>query len=351
MASLDFSRPRKVFSWSNIIFLALCVAVFYFVVHNYTELKNVNVLFSQIDPWWIVVAVSAQALTYLSTSTLYYSVTNKIKEKTSVSRLDFFKLSIVVMFINQIVPSGGLGGNGFLYTELHKRGIAAKKAFFVIVMDCLALYISLGILLTVIPVWYLIMNKHMPNVFYYVCIFGIVLYGALAAVITIVSHKETLQYAVAKLSRIKFLARILERSALSTSEDMFSDYGTKGPWGIFLKYKKVAWTAVLCQLVVFFADAFTIFALLQGLHVHTSFLVIAFGLLLTFVAAALPISPGALLVYEGAMTFFYTSMGMPFQAALVITLLYRVLSFWIPIVVGLLLYKHVQTEVEDIKPA
>ncbi|MES2224564.1 MAG: lysylphosphatidylglycerol synthase transmembrane domain-containing protein [Patescibacteria group bacterium] len=343
MAYRGFTLPKKIFSWSNIVFMALCAAVFYFVVHNFTELKNVHVLFSQIDGWWIAAAVAAQVLTYLSTATLYYSVTNNVKEKTSITLPAFFKLAIVIMFINQIVPSGGLGGNGFFYSEMRKRGLAAKKAFFVIIMDCLALYVSLGLLLLILPAWYLSVAKHMPNVFYYVCIFGFLLYGGLAAVITIVSHQETLQYAIAKLSRIKFLAKRLKKARLS-DEEIFQDYGTKGPWGIFLKYKTVSWGAVLCQLAVFFADSFTIFALLEGLHVHVSFLVIAFGLLLTFVAAALPISPGALLVYEGAMTFFYASMGMPFQAALIVTLLYRVLSFWIPIVAGLVLYKHVQTD-------
>jgi len=323
--------------------LILCCGVFYFVVHDFTELKTINTLFEKVDGRWIAVAIIAQALTYLSTATLYYFLLNKFKGKTSVTLADFFKLSIVIVFINQIVPSGGIGGNGFLFGELSKRGVTSKKAFFTIIMECLCLYVALGILIIALPLLYLGSHHGMlPHLFWIVIVFGLLLYGALATVVTILSNKNTLHHVIKKISRIKFLKRYLEDIDFSP-EGTFPEYDVKGPWGVFLKYKTQSLVVIAGQLGVFFADSFTIFALLHGLHVHVAYIVIAFGLLLTFITAALPISPGALLVYEGAMTFFYTSMGMPFQTALIVTLLFRVLSFWAPIVLGLILYKNVQT--------
>lgn len=325
------------------MFLLLCCVVFYIVIHNFTEFKTIKHLFSQIDGWWITVAIIAQALTYLSTAILYYFLINKFKDQTKIGIFDMFKMSIVIVFINQIVPSGGIGGNGFLFSELSKRGVSHRKAFFTIVMECLCLYLSLGFLMIILPVIYLISHHTFPPLFTYVLLFGLLLYGGLAIFMTMVSNKKTLEHIVKKLSRIKFLGRFLKNIAFSP-EGTFTHFGTKGPWGIFQKYKTQSLVVILGQLGVFFADTFTIVALLHGLHIHIGYIVIALGLLLTFIAAALPISPGALLVYEGAMTLFYTTMGMPFQTALVITLLFRVLSFWAPIVLGLLLYKHVQTK-------
>ena len=321
----------------------LCAAVFYFVIHDFTELKNIEALFKQIDGWWITVAIVAQLLTYLSTATLYYFLMNKFKDKTPITLIDLFKLSIVIVFINQIVPSGGVGGNGFLFNELSNRGISSKKAFFTIVMECLCLYVALALLMIILPISYLGYHKSLPELFLIIIGFGFLLYGAMATLMTVLSNKNTLQKVIKKLSRIKFIKRHLKDIAFSP-EGTFKEYGAKGPWGIFLKYKAQSAVVIAGQLGVFFADSLTIVALLHGLHVHIAYIVVVLGLLLTFIVAALPISPGALLVYEGAMTFFYTSMGMPFQTALIITLLFRVLSFWAPIVLGLILYKNVQTD-------
>lgn len=337
------SKPKSLFSWSNIIFLLLCCAVFYFVVHHFTELKTIQTLFKQVDGWWIALAIAAQLLTYLATAILYYFLINKFTDKTSITLTDLFKFSFVIVFINQVVPIGGISGNGFLFSELSKRNVSSKRAFFTIIMECLSLYVALILLLIVIPILYITQHKTLPHLFPIVIAFGFVLYGGLTVLMTIFSNKETIKKLLAKLSRIKLLKRYLKNITFSP-KGTFSEYKTNGPWGIFLKYKSQSLVTIGCELAVFFADSLTIVALLHGLHVQVAYIVIIFGLLLTFIAAALPISPGALIIYEGAMTFFFTSMGMPFQTALIVTLLFRVLSFWAPVVLGLILYKKVQTE-------
>jgi uncharacterized protein (TIRG00374 family) len=210
-------------------------------------------------------------------------------------------------------------------------------------MECICLYVALGLLLISLPLIYISIYKTLPHLFWIVILFGFVLYGGLATFMTVLSNKKTLTYIIKQLSRIKFLRHHLNGIAFSP-EGTFSEFGTKGPWGIFLKYKAQSLVVIMGQLGVFFADSLTIVALLHGLHVHIAYIVVVLGLLLTFVVTALPISPGGLIIYEGAMTFFFSSMGMPVSTALIVTLIFRVLSFWAPIFLGLLLYKNVQTD-------
>jgi uncharacterized protein (TIRG00374 family) len=70
-----------------------------------------------------------------------------------------------------------------------------------------------------------------------------------------------------------------------------------------------------------------------------SFGLISLALLLSLVIGALPISPGSLIIYESAMTYFFTTLGAPLHAALIITLLYRFLTFWMPIPIGMFLFR------------
>jgi len=58
------------------------------------------------------------------------------------------------------------------------------------------------------------------------------------------------------------------------------------------------------------------------------------------------ITPGALIFYEGGMTLFYTLLGIPAGGAFVVTMLYRALSFWLPMPVGLLLYRKLSNHNE-----
>lgn len=66
------------------------------------------------------------------------------------------------------------------------------------------------------------------------------------------------------------------------------------------------------------------------------------GLLLAQVIGSLPISPGFLTAYESSLTYFYTLFGVQVHAALIITLLYRFFTFWLPIPIGLILYRNLQ---------
>jgi len=66
-----------------------------------------------------------------------------------------------------------------------------------------------------------------------------------------------------------------------------------------------------------------------------SFNLVVLGLLLSLGIGALPLSPGSLVVYESAMTYIFTMLGLPIHPALILTLLYRFLTFWLPIPIGL----------------
>jgi uncharacterized protein (TIRG00374 family) len=109
-----------------------------------------------------------------------------------------------------------------------------------------------------------------------------------------------------------------------------------------LHKKKNSVLAVFFQLCLIGFDFITAFAIIKGFHVQVAFIHVAFAVLLAIVIGALPISPGSLIAYEGAMTYFLTVLGSPVHAALIVTLLFRFLTFWLPMPVGLFLYRNLQ---------
>lgn len=92
--------------------------------------------------------------------------------------------------------------------------------------------------------------------------------------------------------------------------------------------------------MVIFLDILTVYAILQGFQNTLSIEKISLAVVLSQVIGSLPISPGSLVAYESAMTYFLTILGTPLHAALIVTLMFRFLTFWLPIPVGLILYRN-----------
>jgi uncharacterized protein (TIRG00374 family) len=65
------------------------------------------------------------------------------------------------------------------------------------------------------------------------------------------------------------------------------------------------------------------------------------------------IVPGGVGVIETSMAALFTSQGVPGDIALVVILGYRLLSFWIPIMIGFLVYflinRKIQTGNQDLE--
>ena len=101
-------------------------------------------------------------------------------------------------------------------------------------------------------------------------------------------------------------------------------------------------TAILFQAAILMCDILTAQILLKAFQVDLSFLHTVLALVLATVIGSLPITPGAVITYETAFTYFLTLFGAQVHAALIVTLLYRFFTFWLPIPLGILLYRNLQ---------
>ena len=243
------------------------------------------------------------------------------------------------MFVNQALPTGGISGNGYIFNQLVKRGVPGGRAFKTLVLESICYYIAMVLLLAVFYGWYIHDNRVITEPIRYGALTGFVFYIILGIVVVVISNKRIIDFIVNKLSRFKRIQNYIKKvSLLSQHEEAETD------GNLLAGNQKEFFISILLQVGIIMADVVTAYALLKGFHIELPFHLITFGLLLSLVVGALPISPGSLIVYESAMTYFFTTLGVPVQAALTVTLLYRFFTFWFPIPVGLLLYKNLQRD-------
>lgn len=332
---------KKAIAWftpSRIVFYVLSIVVFYLGVRYVGKLNNIETLLLEMNPAWLFLAVVSQITTYLFNAMILYFLLDR--NIGTANFFTFFKMSIVIIFINQTLPSGGLSGNGYLFNQFVKRKAHASTAFRVLILESLSYYIATITLLLLLYVGYLQSNTSINSVITYTVLGGTIYFLFLGVLLLVLSNSHTVSFILKKFGHINWIKRYVHKLDRSLLKGKYSI----GPKDLLSKRKNTIF-AILLQMGIISCDVITAFAIMKGFHVQLPFPSIAFAFLLTMVIGALPLSPGSLIAYEGAMTYFLTVFGSPVHAALIVTLVFRFLTFWLPMPVGLLFYRNLQKKI------
>lgn len=327
---------KKLFTPSRIVFYILAIGVIYFAAHHLDKLIEIKSLLFKISPAWLLLAVGLQGLTYVLNALIMRVLLGSQTPGTGLFTL--FKISVVIMFVNQALPTGGISGNGYIFNQLVKRGVPAQHAFTVLVLASVCYYIAFLLLLGSFYAWYYHSVPGSPSAISYTVATGFLFFIGLGAIMLVISDKRTITLVLHKLRRFSWIKRYMMK--INPLQLQASPEGN--PSFSLMGNQKAALMGVLLQVGILTCDALTIYALTKGFNLALPFGRIVFAMMLTLVVGSLPISPGSLIAYESGMTYFFTLMGLPVSAALVITLLFRFLTFWLPIPAGLFLYRNLQ---------
>jgi uncharacterized protein (TIRG00374 family) len=328
------------FSRSKIYFYIFMILLFCFAVYYFGKIRGDIKLFIKVHPAWLALAFAAQSGTYLFNSIIWRSLLRVFAPRSDIRIMKLFQASIVTLFINQTIPSVNLSGNIYFFNFLKKRGVARTSAFSLLFFELLSYYTAVvGIIL--ILLFTCLFLKGIPLYYFFIFSGGIVAFVLFAILIGLLGKGKTVVLLLKKLSRIRFL----EKRIRKFKKIPFGDI--KNPWRAYQEHPVLVFVTILFHCCVFLSDSITLFALFQGLGVHITFLSVFIGFVLTKIISLIPFIPGALILYEGSMTFFYVHFGVPFGVAAVVTLLYRALSFWLPIPVGFFLYRRLQSKTHE----
>jgi uncharacterized protein (TIRG00374 family) len=151
----------------------------------------------------------------------------------------------------------------------------------------------------------------------------------------LVSRKNLFPHLYQKLAKTRFFHRYIANWGKKTAALRVADV----PITTYLQ-ANINTTAkcFFLQLAIFGADVFTAYSLFQGMGVSVSFFEVMLCLACTKIVSLLPFLPGSLVLYESSMSLFFVALHISLGSAIIVTLLYRFLSFWLPIPFGLLLY-------------
>ena len=330
----------------KLVFILILFLGAAFIYLSFGELESIIETLRHGNFWFILLAALIQLGWFLMMGLIYRSLYQVLDMKESITRLSL--LSASATFINIIAPSIGMSGMAFFITHAARNGRSVGK---VTVVTMLGLFLDYAAFLVILTLGLIVLFRRndldpteiaASGVMFAVATgFGFLLYlGSRSA--------DALGNALAKMARLvnrvvhPFLHRkyLSEARAHEFAHEMAGDLKSipekYQSLLIPLLYSLAGKALLMCVLVsVFlaFQVPFTAGTIIGGFAIAYLFLIIT------------P-TPAGVGIIEGVMPLALSSLRVPWSEAVVITLAYRGITFWIPVAVGAVAFRMVQREKE-----
>jgi Mg2+-importing ATPase len=268
------------------------------------------------EPWWLLLAVALQAGTYLAQAGTWRSVAGAARFTLSLAAA--YKLSLAKLFVDQALPTGGVSGTILVAKSLENRGMSHAAVMAGVVVTTASYYAAY--VFSLIAALIIVSIEHRLNIAIVWVSLAFLAFAVVFAVAVIVLSTPDAGLAN-RLAGFRPLTRILE--LLRDAEPRLA----RNPW-VLLK-------AMACQIAIFCLDAATVWVLILALGALPSAGAVFASFMFSSVFRSIGVLPGGLGVFEATSVLTLTMAGVSVPVGLAATLIFRGLSFWLPMLPGL----------------
>jgi Mg2+-importing ATPase len=308
------------FSW--IFGFAMLAAVTIAALH-FSEERELLRIAQKAQPWWLAVALVLQAGTYAAQGETWRMVMRA--GGVAVASSTTFKLSLAKLFIDQALPSGGISGTVVVAKTLEQRGVPRAVIMASVVVDSISYY-GAYVLTLAFALLIMVIKGRVSSLILVVTLFLAVFSVALTASALYLSGRTR--------AAPKWLRRIpLLRTALSLLGEADMTLARSSP--LILK-------SVLLHLIIALLDVATVWILIRSLGAIASPTGVFASFMVSTLLRTISIVPGGLGVFEATSVVTLQSAGVSVPVGLGATLLFRGVSFWLPMVPGLFFSRQIR---------
>lgn len=300
---------------------AACAALILVVTHL-TEEEEFLRLTQRIELSWLAMALLIQSATYITQGMVWRLLTQSMGYPLAMGKA--LELGLAMLFVNQALPSAGASGMAMLSGALSRAGMPRAVVVSAVLVNeamyCLSYALCMAVALGIAR-----RHCYLPD-------------WVSAAMLLFVFAGLGVSWFMTALpsggmsglkARLRFntkLARLLD-SVDQARPDSF-------------RQKRVMIQALFIHTITFLLDATTIWVATRALGVTASPGGIFTSFMVSTLFRTIGIMPGGLGTFETASVMSLKSIGLPLSVGLSATLLFRGLSFWLPMIPGLICSRH-----------
>jgi glycosyltransferase 2 family protein len=302
----------------GVILLAILVVV---GVH-YGESQHFMELVQRAEPIWLLVAAVLQLATYFATA-LIFKV--GLRRSHSPVRLrSLVPLGLMKLFIDQVVPSAGIGGTVLVIRALGRRGVPVGIYTAVVVVSLLGFYAAyaaaVGICLVIL--W----RSHELSTAVMSLVTIVALMTATVPVTLLWLTRGGAMKVPGWIRRFPGLKPVLEAMADAPPATIHD--------------RKLLLAASALQFAIFLLDAATLRAMLLAIGFSAGIETVFASFVMASVAATISLLPGGVGPFEAVSVGTLRLMGVPIEASITGTVLLRGFTLWLPMLPGLWLARR-----------
>jgi glycosyltransferase 2 family protein len=324
----------------KILILVIIVLSVFLIAFRFTEIQTIIETVQNANPYYFIVAIGFQFVWFMGLAAVFRSLYGIMGIKENVRHLA--SVAVSANFINVLAPTAGIGGMAVFVDDADKRGHPHGRVVAVSALYIFLDYISFSLVLaagfvvllrrniinsgeitaTIILViivsvfgWLILIGIRSPEGFGRVL--GNIFRGT-NSLIRPILRRDYLHEDQAYL----FAAEVADGLAVLRTEHknlirpMF-----------FLIVNRLIQMGILTLCFMSFEVAFSLGTIVAGYAVGYLFLIVS------------P-TPSGIGIVEGGLPIVLTSLHVPFEQGLIVTLTYRAVTFWIPLGLGAIAFRR-----------
>jgi len=315
-----------------------------FVYLSFGELESIARTLQQGNIWFLLLAVLIQLSWFLVAGLVFQSLYHALDMHDSIYRLAL--LSASATFINIVAPSIGMGGMAFFISHAGRTGQPVGK---VTVANMLFLFLDYLAFLFVLTLGLIVLfrrNDLDPTEIAASSVMFAIAAGLGSLLVLGSRSAEALGNALARMARLvnrvvyPFIHRtyLSEARAHEFAHEMAADLKSlpEKYHSLFmpLVYSFAGKALLMCVLVAVF----------MAFQVPFSAGTIIGGFAIAYLFLIITPTPAGVGIVEGVMPLALASLRVPWSEAVVITLAYRGVTFWLPLGFGALAFRLLDRE-------
>ena len=303
-------------SWRSWLLAALLIAGLVLAILHWGDVKKFAALVAQSNPWWLLIALALQVATYVGLAAQWWIALRK--GRTPVAWAELFRLTLAKHFADQVIPTAGVSGNVVLVDRLVRLGVKRGSAVATLLLQIIAYYASyaLGALWVLVVLWWKDRTSFLLTAA--VLVFLVVAAGVPALILWL--HRRGQERIPRWVTRWSKARRFFELVG-------------EAPGKLVRDPQLIAWLT-LFNVLVFIADVGTLHACLLAIGVHAPLSASYVAFMMASIAVILGPVPMGLGSFEAVSIALLRLFGVPFEAAISATLMFRGFTLWLPLVPG-----------------
>ncbi|MFH1185642.1 MAG: lysylphosphatidylglycerol synthase transmembrane domain-containing protein [Chloroflexota bacterium] len=329
-----------------VLFLAITLVIF-----SFSELQNVVTTLQQANIWFVILALIAEAGWMLILGAIFHSIYSLLGLQETRGRLT--QLALASTLLGVVTTSAAVGGLAMFVADGRRRGhptgkVTVAGALFLL-LDYAAFFCVLALGIVV-----LIRRNHLGGVEISASLILLAVAWALGSMLYLAYRSPTaLGRLLARLARLinRIVRPFIRREYLS--EARAHEFAAEVSAGLGSLPEKPR--SLIRPLLLALANKIVLMVVLMlsflAFDVPFSAGTIVGGFAITYLFVIVSPTPAGVGLVEGVMAVALRSLGVDFSQAVIITLAFRGLTFWLPLAVGAVALRGLHVAVDRIPEA